>query len=64
MRAHEEKYIDHEVGQTVMPEIKKLIPGIIGFLLRTIFPKIEKKLIEEIKKIVQMILDWQALQKD
>lgn len=64
MREQEEQYIKHEVKTVVMPDIKAMIPGFIGFILRTFLPKIEKRLIEHIMRIAQMLLDWQKLQKD
>lgn len=64
MKAHEEQYIKHEVKNAVMPDIKGMIPGLVGFILRTIFPKIEKKIIEHIIRMVEFIIAWQKLPKE
>lgn len=56
MEAIEEKLIEIEVRKVIMPEIKALIPGIIGFLLRALFPKMEAKLIDKIKELFELLL--------
>lgn len=56
MREQEEQRIENLVKHNIMPEIKALIPGVIGFLLRTIFPKMEVKLIEYIKALFERLL--------
>jgi len=39
-----------------MPDIKAFIPTILGWILRTIFPKLQAKIIERVKAIVELIL--------
>ena len=56
MNAQEEQYIETEVQATIMPDIKAFLPTILGWVLRTIFPKMQAKLVERIKAIVEMIL--------
>ena len=56
MNAQEKQYIETEVQVTIMPEIKASIPTWIGWILRTIFPKMQAKLIERVKSIVELIL--------
>lgn len=56
MKKIEESIIELQVKQVIMPEMKALIPGILGFLLRLIFPKMEEKLIEKIKDLFEALL--------
>ena len=56
MRKAEEELIEAEVIKLIMPDIKAFIPTILGWILRTIFPKLQAKIIERIKAIVEMIL--------
>jgi hypothetical protein len=39
-----------------MPEIKKAVPGVLGWVLKVVFPKLERKIIDIIIKIVENIL--------
>jgi len=57
MLQQEEFIIEQDVKTNIMPEIKKVIPGILGFLLRLIFPKMEAKLIERIKILFDVLLN-------
>ncbi len=56
MTVEEEQFIEQEVKISVMPEIKALIPGFIGILLRWIFPRMEKKVADRIKEILKALL--------
>jgi len=56
MRKAEEELIEAEVIKLIMPDIKAFIPTILGWILRTIFPKMQAKLIERVKAIVELIL--------
>lgn len=49
--------IQDQVDNKIIPDIKKAIPGIIGFLLRTIFPKLNEKIVEAIREVVIIILN-------
>ena len=53
----EKEYAKVEVKLNLMPEIKKEIPGIIAFLLKSIFPKLEAKIIAGIERIITRILN-------
>jgi hypothetical protein len=39
-----------------MPEIKKAVPGVLGWVLKVVFPKLERKIIDFIIGIVENIL--------
>lgn len=57
MKRIEESIIELQVKEIIMPEMKALIPGLLGFLLKMIFPKMEAKLIEKIKELFEALLD-------
>lgn len=57
MREIEESIIELQVKEIIMPEIKALVPGLVGFILRAIFPKMESKLIEKIKELFEALLE-------
>ena len=56
MRKAEEELIEAEVIKLIMPDIKAFLPAILGWILRTVFPKMQAKLIKRVKAIVEMIL--------
>lgn len=56
MRVEERNLIAYEVRKSIIPEIKKIIPGVLGWVLRTIFPRLERLIIENIIRIVELIL--------
>jgi phage terminase Nu1 subunit (DNA packaging protein) len=56
MKAEEIEYIETEVKVNLMPEIKKAVPGVLGWVLRLIFPKLERKIIDFIIEIVEHFL--------
>jgi hypothetical protein len=56
MKAEEIEYIEAEVKVNLMPEIKKAVPGVLGWVLRVVFPKLERKIIDFIIGIVENIL--------
>ena len=56
MTVEEEQFIEQEVKVSVMPEIKSLIPGFIGIILRLIFPRMEKRVADKIKIILKALL--------
>lgn len=56
MKAEEIEYIEAEVKANLMPEIKKSIPAVLGWVLRLVFPKLELKIIDFIIQIVEHFL--------
>jgi hypothetical protein len=56
MKAEEIEYIENEVKVNLMPEIKKAVPGVLGWVLKVVFPKLERKIIDFIIEIVESIL--------
>jgi hypothetical protein len=56
MKAEEIEYIEAEVKVNLMPEIKKSVPGVLGWVLKVVFPKLERKIIDFIIEIVENIL--------
>ena len=57
MKAEEIDYIETEVKVSLMPEIKKAVPGVLGWVIKLIFPKLERKIIDFIIGIVENILN-------
>lgn len=57
MTQQEFNYIEQKVKVDLTPEIRSLIPSVLGWLLRAIFPKIEAKIIAFIVGIVEHFLD-------
>jgi len=56
MKAEEIEYIENEVKVNLMPEIKKSVPKVLGLVLKLVFPKLERKIIDFIIEIVENIL--------
>ena len=56
MKAEQIEYIEAEVKVNLMPEIKKAVPGVLGWVLKVVFPKLERKIIDFIIGIVENIL--------
>ena len=56
MKAEEIEYIETEVKVNLMPEIKKAVPGVLGWVLKVVFPKLERKIIDFIIQIVEHFL--------
>lgn len=56
MKAEQIEYIETEVKTNLIPEIKKAVPGVLGWVLRLIFPKLERKIIDFIIQIVEHFL--------
>jgi hypothetical protein len=57
MKAEEIEFIEAEVKVNLMPEIKKAVPGVLGWVIKLIFPKLERKIIDFIIGIVENILN-------
>jgi len=57
MQVVEIEYIENEVKVNLMPEIKKSVPGVLGWVIKIIFPKLERKIIDFIIGIVENILN-------
>lgn len=56
MKAEEIEYIESEVKINLMPEIKKATPTVLGWVLRVIFPKLERKIIDFVISMVEHFL--------
>jgi hypothetical protein len=56
MKAEEIEYIETEVKVNLMPEIKKSIPTVLGWVLRVVFPKLERKIIDFVIGLVEHFL--------
>lgn len=56
MRLEEIEYIETEVKTNLMPEIKKSIPTVLGWVLRLVFPKLERKIIDFVVNMVEHFL--------
>ena len=56
MKAEQIEYIENEVKVNLMPEIKKAVPKVLGLVLKLVFPKLERKIIDFIIGIVENIL--------
>jgi hypothetical protein len=39
-----------------MPEIKKAVPGVLSWVLRVVFPKLERKIIDFVISMVEHFL--------
>lgn len=56
MKKEEIEYIESEVKNDLIPEIRKMIPTVLGWILRSIFPKLEQKIIDFVVRIVEQFL--------
>lgn len=56
MQDNEISLVKKQVKDDLIPEIKKLIPGVIAFILRKVFPKIEDKVVAFILKIAEVLI--------
>ena len=56
MKAEEIEYIETEVKVNLMPEIKKAVPGVLGWVLKVVFPKLERKIIDFVIGLVENII--------
>jgi hypothetical protein len=50
-------FVEEKVSRDLMPEIRKALPSILGFLLRSIFPKLERRLIAIITELFTDLLN-------
>jgi len=57
MKAEEIEFIETEVKTNLIPEIKKAVPSVLSWVLRVVFPKLERKIIDFIIGIVENILN-------
>jgi len=57
MQVEQIEFIENEVKVNLMPEIKKAVPGVLGWVIKLIFPKLERKIIDFIIGIVENILN-------
>jgi len=56
MKAEEIGYIETEVKVNLIPEIKKSIPTVLGWVLRLVLPKLERKIIDFVVSMVEHFL--------
>lgn len=64
MIQEEKDFIEMEVKVNLVPEIKAMIPTLIGWILRAIFPKIEQRIITFITNIVEFILQNRVIKNE
>jgi len=57
MTQEEVIFVEQKVSADLMPEIRKALPTILGFLLRSIFPKLERRLIDIITALFKDLLN-------
>jgi hypothetical protein len=57
MTQEEIVFVEQKVSEDLMPEIRKALPTILGFLLRSIFPKLERRLIDIITALFKDLLN-------
>lgn len=53
----DEIIIQSRVSNEIIPEIKSQLPGVVGWLLKTIWPKLNDKVIYLVTSIVKQILE-------
>jgi hypothetical protein len=56
MKAEEIEFIEAEVKVNLMPEIKKAVPSVLSWVLRVVFPKLERKIIDFVIGMVEHFL--------
>lgn len=56
MKAEEIEYIETEVKVNLIPEVRKMMPTVIGWVLRSIFPKLERKIVDFVVYMVEHFL--------
>ena len=56
MKAEEIEFIEAEVKVSLMPEIKKAVPSVLSWVLRVVFPKLERKIIDFVISMVEHFL--------
>jgi hypothetical protein len=56
MKAEEIELIEAEVKVSLMPEIKKAVPGVLSWVLRVVLPKMERKIIDFVISMVEHFL--------
>lgn len=56
MTQEEVVIVEQKVSTDLMPEIRKALPTILGFLLKSIFPKLERRLITIITELFKDLL--------
>lgn len=56
----DEQYIQDQVDFKIMPEIKNAIPGIVGWLISRVFPRLNQRIVAAIKDVVLFILERRA----
>ena len=57
MREEEKIMVQNRVKTKLIPSIKRVIPGFLGWILKKIFPRLEQIIIIEILEILDLLLD-------
>jgi hypothetical protein len=57
MQVEQIEFIENEVKVNLMPEIKKAVPGVLSWVLRVVFPKLERKIIDFVIGMVEHFLN-------
>lgn len=56
MTQEEIVFVEEKVSTDLMPEIRKALPKFLGFLLRSVFPKLELRIIAIITDLFEQLL--------
>lgn len=56
MKAESKRRIDEGVKFEIMPEIKAAMPGLLAWILKAVFPKLESRILDIIYDIVEKVL--------
>lgn len=57
MKSEEIEFVETEVKQNLSPEIRKALPPILGWVLKSVFPKLEVKIINFIVTLFDKLLE-------
>lgn len=57
MIKEEIEFVETEVKQNLSPEIRKALPPILGWILKSVFPKLEVKIIDFIIALFDKLLE-------
>lgn len=57
MKKEEIEFVETEVKQNLTPEIRQALPQILGWILKSVFPKLEVKIIDFIIALFDKLLE-------
>lgn len=57
MIKEEIEFVETEVKHNLSPEIRKALPPILGWILKSVFPKLEAKIIDFIIALFEKLLE-------